>query len=92
MKPTEPSQAATEPMDHDVSAGWDAESLRMGRILCVRVGDVQREVKAAVGVACVDDVKSFGGFVIALALLRTAGACAERHGILPSKAGPMHTA
>lgn len=71
------SFAVGEGVDHDVSAGGDAEYCGAGLVLRVGVGDVQGFVVVALGVAGVDDVVALGGEAVALALLGGEAALAE---------------
>ena len=69
--------AVGQAVDHDSSAGGDAEFQGAGAVLGVGVGDVQGFVVVALGVAGVDGVVALGGEAVAFTLLGGQAALAE---------------
>src|SRR5208283_3019871 len=67
-----------EAVDFDVAAGADAEFAGVLAVVLVGIGEMQGAMKLARGVFVINDVKSFGSFVVTLALLGAHGLAAER--------------
>src|SRR5512145_2640958 len=64
-----PRETILDAVDHDVSAGGNTEFVRTFFVSLVWIGNMQREVKPAVPVSCIDDIGPFGGLVITLPFL-----------------------
>ena len=73
--PTKPNLA--QAVDFDVATGADAELASVFPVLCIGLGEMKGAVEDTRGIFAVDDVESFGSFVIALALLRAHGLATE---------------
>lgn len=68
-------------MQHHIATSADTPRLGLGGVLLVGVGNVQRFVKLAVGVAPIQYISAFWGFAIAFGGLVAYGVKAQTHGI-----------
>lgn len=83
LKRPEPAKAVLDSVDHDVAAGCYAQIFCVELVFSIRIGDVQREVKPAVSVLCVNGVKALWSFMVAVALLWLSVAATESYAIGP---------
>lgn len=77
MRGADPAVLGAEAVDFDVATGADAELASVFPVLCIGLGEMKGAVEDTRGIFAVDDVESFGSFVIALALLRAHGLATE---------------
>src|SRR5260370_34258859 len=64
---------------HNVAAGRDSTLGRSLLVLLIRIGNVNRLVKAALRVSAVEDVATLGSFVISLLLFGANRRASESH-------------
>ena len=68
-------------MYHHITTGTDTACLSLGGVAGIGVGDVQRFVELAVGIAPVSGVAAFGRFAIAFGGFVADGSEAQAHGV-----------
>src|SRR5439155_11840533 len=70
MECADPAKSISSPVDHDVKTGGDPSLCSACVIIGRRIGNVQRQMKAALRIPAIDLVDTFRRFHVALLLLR----------------------
>src|SRR6266566_2839124 len=81
MKCAHPAESISDSVDHNVKTGQDPALCSACVIIIRRIGNVQREMKAALRIPAVDLVGSFRSFHVALLLLWADRVAAQRNAI-----------